>query len=104
MPPGFEPATKAKYLSKNRNCMCGTSSDGGCMSNAGETRMSTVLDIQPSDYIVGGWDVSEMYSILTEKGIQTVAYMGIAANDCVQSKAEGMWCGAICPSDPTLFA
>ena len=60
MPPGWVP-DKAHYLTDNHNCMCGTSSDGGCTSNSGEMRMSTVIDIQPSDYIVGGWDVSELY-------------------------------------------
>jgi hypothetical protein len=94
LPPGWEYTgdnKKTDYIKNNLNCMCGISSDGGCASNSGEMRMSTVLDIQPSDYIVGGWDVSELYSIFVEKGIKTVAYMGISANDCVQSKAEGMW-------------
>ncbi|GHT39278.1 hypothetical protein AGMMS49965_04830 [Bacteroidia bacterium] len=86
--PTVRPVPKAEFTAPGGDCMCGPGFK--CGVNYGWDGMSPDLMIADNDLISAS--TNEIYSLLVERGITDVIYMGVHTNMCVYGKP-----GAISP-------
>jgi nicotinamidase-related amidase len=72
----------AKFTASTGKCMCGPGL--GCVMNFGWDGMHPDLVIADDDLFSSSTD--EIYSLLSEKGITDIVYMGVHTNMCVYGK------------------
>jgi hypothetical protein len=81
-PPVVRDVPAAKFTAPGGGCMCGPGF--GCGGNYGWDGMNLDLVIADDDLISSSTD--EIYSLLSEKGITNIIYMGVHTNMCVYGK------------------
>jgi len=84
--PKTNPELKVKFTGKSGGCLCGPGLQ--CRMNYGWDAMHPELVIADDDLISSSTD--EIYSLLREKGITTIIYMGVHTNICVFGKPGAM--------------
>jgi nicotinamidase-related amidase len=80
--PEIRGALPKKFTARTGDCMCGPGFR--CIMNFGWDGMNPDLLIGDDDLIVSSTDV--IYSLLSDKGIKNVIYMGVHTNMCVFGK------------------
>jgi alpha-L-fucosidase 2 len=84
--PRVRPAISVKFTAPVGRCMCG---DGiNCKVNYGWDGMNPDLIIEDDDLFSSS--TNEIYSLLTERGITDIIYMGVHTNMCVFGKPGAM--------------
>jgi len=86
--PAVRDDIKAVFTARSGGCMCGPGFE--CHGNYGWDAMNPDLIIGDSDLFSSSTD--EIYALLSERGINTLIYMGVHTNMCVFGKP-----GAISP-------
>jgi nicotinamidase-related amidase len=76
----------AKFTARSGGCLCGPGLE--CHGNYGWDAMHPDLVIDDNDFFSASTD--EIYSLLTERGITTIIYMGVHTNMCVFGKPGAM--------------
>lgn len=67
---------------------CECSMDRPCKQGSPWTRQHNDLIIMPGDYITG--NRQELYNLCETRGINTILYMGVAANKCILRRPTGL--------------
>jgi nicotinamidase-related amidase len=70
------------------NCECGPGLP--CKPGAVWTRQHPDLGIEAGDFIADGNNARELFNLCSERGIDTLVYVGVASNICVPHRAVGM--------------
>ncbi|MDR1584250.1 MAG: isochorismatase family protein [Prevotellaceae bacterium] len=84
--PQTREAIAVKFTAPHGRCMCGPGIH--CHGNYGWDAMHPDLVVEDNDLISSSTD--EIYSLLVERGITTVIYMGVHTNMCVFGKPGAM--------------
>jgi nicotinamidase-related amidase len=77
---------KVNFTAKSARCLCGPGIE--CHGNYGWDGMHPDLFVGDSDLFSASTD--EIYSLLSERGINTIIYMGVHTNMCVFGKPGAM--------------
>ena len=85
-PPKIREPLSAKFTAPLGRCMCGQGIS--CGGNYGWDGMNPDLAIDDGDLISSS--TSEIYTLLTERGITDIIYMGVHTNMCVFGKPGAM--------------